>query len=142
VVERDLGDVVKDVEAELEKMNLPEGYSYNSGGEAEDMAESVADLALALVFSIFLVYAVMAIQFENFLFPLIIMFSLPATVVGVLLGLLVAGLPLSIPAFIGIIMLAGIVVYNSIVLVYYINIFKRRSMSKYDEFLNADQISV
>src|SRR5690625_2650712 len=137
VVDRDLAGVVKDVEAELEKMNLPEGYSYNIGGEAEDMAESFADLALALVFSIFLVYAVMAIQFENFLFPLIIMFSLPATVVGVLLGLFVTGLPLSIPAFIGIIMLAGIVVNNSIVLVDYINILKRRGMSTYEAILKA-----
>src|SRR5690625_1347616 len=137
VVDRDLAGVVKDVEAELEKMNLPEGYSYHIGGEAEDMAESFADLALALVFSIFLVYAVMAIQFENFLFPLIIMFSLPATVVGVMVGLFVTGLPLSIPAFIGIIMLAGIVVNNSIVLVDYINILKRRGMSTYEAILKA-----
>src|SRR5699024_508218 len=83
---------------------FPEGYSANVGGEAEDMAESFADLTLALVFSIFLVYAVMAVQFENFLFPFIIMFSMPATVIGVVGGLLVTGLSFSIPAFIGIIM--------------------------------------
>lgn len=137
VVDRDLAGVVKDVESELEKMNLPEGYSYTIGGEAEDMAASFSDLALALVFSIFLVYAVMAIQFENFLFPLIIMFSMPATVVGVMLGLFVTGLPLSIPAFIGIIMLAGIVVNNSIVLVDYINILRRKGMDTYEAILEA-----
>jgi multidrug efflux pump subunit AcrB len=94
-------------------------------------------LALALVFSIFLVYAVMAIQFENFLFPLIIMFAMPTTVVGVLLGLFVAGIPLSIPAFIGIIMLAGIVVNNSIVLVDYINILRRNGKDRYEAILEA-----
>src|SRR5690625_5317598 len=71
IVDLDLGGIVADVETQLEAMNLPEGYHYNIGGEAEDMADSFADLALALVFSIFLVYAVMAVQFENFLFPFI-----------------------------------------------------------------------
>jgi len=92
---------------------------------------------LALIFSIFLVYAVMAVQFENFLFPFIIMFSMPATVIGVVLGLLVTGLSFSIPAFIGLIMLAGIVVNNSIVLVDYINILRRRGMSRYEAILEA-----
>ncbi|WP_164667613.1 efflux RND transporter permease subunit [Virgibacillus doumboii] len=137
VVDRDLASVVADVEAELEAMNMPEGYSYEIGGQAQDMAESFTDLAIALVFSIFLVYAVMAVQFENFLFPFIIMFSLPATVVGVMTGLFVTGLPLSIPAFIGIIMLAGIVVNNSIVLVDYINILRRKGMDRYEAILEA-----
>lgn len=134
---RDLGSVVRDIEAYLEAMNLPDGYSYTIGGQAEDMAESFSDLTLALIFSIFLVYAVMAVQFENFLFPFIIMFSMPATVVGVVLGLLVSGLSFSIPAFIGIIMLAGIVVNNSIVLVDYINILRRRGMDRYDAIIEA-----
>ncbi|WP_404455654.1 efflux RND transporter permease subunit [Oceanobacillus kapialis] len=137
IVDRDLGSVVADVETALEEMNLPEGYNYSIGGEAEDMAQSFSDLAIALVFSIFLVYAVMAIQFENFLFPLIIMFAMPTTVVGVLLGLFVAGIPLSIPAFIGIIMLAGIVVNNSIVLVDYINILRRNGMDRHEAILEA-----
>lgn len=134
---RDLGSVVRDIEAHMDNMALPEGYSYSIGGEAEDMAESFADLTLALIFSIFLVYAVMAIQFENFLFPFIIMFSMPATVVGIVLGLLVSGLSFSIPAFIGIIMLAGIVVNNSIVLVDYINILRRRGMDRHEAIIEA-----
>ncbi|WP_163969536.1 efflux RND transporter permease subunit [Oceanobacillus halotolerans] len=139
VVDRDLASVVSDVESALGELSMPEGYSYSIGGQAEDMAESFADLALALVFSIFLVYAVMAIQFENFLFPLIIMFSMPATVIGVMVGLFVTGLPLSIPAFIGIIMLAGIVVNNSIVLVDYINILRDKGMDRYEAILEAGQ---
>src|SRR5690625_973448 len=137
IVDRDLGGIVADVETQLEAMNLPEGYHYNIGGEAEDMADSFADLALALVFSIFLVYAVMAVQFENFLFPFIIMFAMPATVIGVILGHLIVGIPFSIPSFIGIIMLAGIVVNNSIILVDYINILRRNGMERYDAILEA-----
>ncbi|SEP74403.1 hydrophobic/amphiphilic exporter-1, HAE1 family [Virgibacillus subterraneus] len=137
IVDRDLGSITTDIEAELEGINLPEGYSYKIGGQAQDMAESFTDLSIALIFSIFLVYAVMAVQFENFLFPLIIMFSMPATVVGVMVGLFVTGLPLSIPAFIGIIMLAGIVVNNSIVLVDYINILRRNGKDRYEAILQA-----
>lgn len=137
IAERDLGGVVSDIETYLDGFEFPDGYSYNIGGQAEDMAESFADLTLALVFSIFLVYAVMAIQFENFLFPFIIMFSMPATVIGVVGGLLVSGLAFSIPAFIGIIMLAGIVVNNSIVLVDYINILRERGMKRYDAIIEA-----
>src|SRR5699024_6949511 len=134
---RDLGSVVSDVENKLDHMSFPEGYQYSIGGQAEDMAESFSDLAIALIFSVFLVYAVMAVQFENFLFPFIIMFSMPATVVGVLLGLFVTDLPLSIPAFIGIIMLAGIVVNNSIVLVDYINILRGYGYNRYEAIIEA-----
>lgn len=135
--ERDLGSVTADVEEEIDQLNFPEGYTYEVGGQAQDMEEAFGDLSVALLFSLFLVYAVMAVQFENFLFPFIIMFSLPATVVGVAVGLFVTGLPLSMPAFVGIIMLAGIVVNNAIVLVDYINILRRRSYSRYDAILEA-----
>ena len=137
IAERDLGSVVQDVQKKLDSMEFPEGYEYSMGGEAEDMAESFTDLTLALLFSIFLVYAVMAIQFENFLFPFIIMFSIPATIVGIVLGFLVTGLSFSIPAFIGVIMLAGIVVNNSIVLVDYINILRRRGWERYEAIVEA-----
>src|SRR5699024_885299 len=78
IVDRYLSGVVSDIDDVLDNMNIPEGYRYDMGGQAEDMADSFADLALALIFSIFLVYAVMAVQFENFLYPFIIMFSMPA----------------------------------------------------------------
>jgi HAE1 family hydrophobic/amphiphilic exporter-1 len=137
IVDRDLGSIVSDVEQVLDNMSLPEGYSFEMGGQAQDMNESFTDLAIALVFSIFLVYAVMAIQFENFLFPFIIMFAMPTSIIGVLLGLFVTGIPLSIPGFIGIIMLAGIVVNNSIVLVDYINILRRKGKERYEAIVEA-----
>ena len=137
IMNRDLASVVNDVDSLLSEMNFPEGYSYSIGGQAEEMADAFFDLALALIFSIFLVYAVMAVQFENFLFPFIIMFSMPATVVGVIGGLYVTGLPLSIPGFIGIIMLAGIVVNNSIILVDYINILRRQGLERNEAIIEA-----
>ncbi|MBX0357839.1 efflux RND transporter permease subunit [Halobacillus sp. Nhm2S1] len=133
----DLGTATEEVRAELERLNFPDGYSYTIGGQAQDMQEAFGDLSLALIFSIFLVYAVMAIQFENFLFPFIIMFSLPATIIGISGGLFITGLPFSLPAFVGIIMLAGIVVNNAIVLVDYINILRRKSYDRYEAILEA-----
>nr|WP_289039140.1 efflux RND transporter permease subunit [uncultured Allobacillus sp.] len=137
ILDRDLASVTSDVESKLANMHLPEGYDYSIGGEAEDMAEAFGDLALALVFSIFLVYAVMAVQFENFLHPFVIMFALPTTIVGVILGLFVTGLPFSIPAFIGVIMLAGIVVNNAIVLVDYINILREKGQERFSAIMDA-----
>ncbi|MCA0970996.1 efflux RND transporter permease subunit [Halobacillus litoralis] len=137
IVGQDLGTATELVRSELERLNFPDGYTYDIGGQAQDMQEAFGDLTLALAFSIFLVYAVMAIQFENFLFPFIIMFSLPATIIGITAGLFVTGLPFSLPAFVGIIMLAGIVVNNAIVLVDYINILRRKSYDRYEAILEA-----
>ncbi|MBH0230618.1 efflux RND transporter permease subunit [Halobacillus yeomjeoni] len=137
LLDRDLGSATEAVREELESLNFPDGYSYEIGGEAQDMQEAFGDLSLALIFSLFLVYAVMAVQFENFLFPFIIMFSLPATIIGITGGLFVTGIPFSLPAFVGIIMLAGIVVNNAIVLVDYINILRRKSYDRFEAILEA-----
>ncbi|RLL42937.1 efflux RND transporter permease subunit [Oceanobacillus piezotolerans] len=137
IVDRDLAGIVTDIETKLDSMSFPEGYSYAVGGQAEDMRESFGQLALALIFSIFLVYAVMAVQFENFLYPFIIMFAMPTAVIGVIIGLFVMDISLNIPGFIGIIMLAGIVVNNSIILVDYINILRRRGMERKQALMEA-----
>ncbi|MGN8646379.1 efflux RND transporter permease subunit [Gracilibacillus sp. HCP3S3_G5_1] len=137
IADSDLGTVARNVENALASMNFPEDYDYSIGGQAEDMTEAFIDLGLALILSIFLVYAVMAVQFENFLHPLIIMFSMPATVIGVFGGLFITGQPLSITAFIGVIMLAGIVVNNAIVLVDYINILRNRGMDRHEAIVEA-----
>lgn len=130
VMGSDLGSVSVAIDQALSSMNFPDGYTYSMGGQVEDMMESFTDLAMALAFSIFLVYLVMAVQFESILHPLVIMFSMPTTLIGVLLGLFITGQPLSIPAFIGVIMLAGIVVNNAIVLVDYINTLRREGMER------------
>ena len=107
------------------------------GGEVETMMESFVQLGLALVLGIFLVYMVMAVQFESITYPFIIMFSMPTMVIGVILGLLISGLPLSLPGFIGLIMLAGIVVNNGILLVEYINILRRNGMERMEAIVEA-----
>lgn len=133
----DIATVSMQIQESLQSMNFPDGYSYSFAGQSQDMVEAFADLALALGFSIFLVYTVMAIQFESFLFPFAIMFSMPTAIFGITVGLYVTGLPFSVPAFLGIIMLAGIVVNNAIVLVDYINILRRRGMERTEAILQA-----
>ncbi|WP_216828642.1 efflux RND transporter permease subunit [Alkalihalobacterium elongatum] len=137
IMERDLGSVIAEVETELNQYIFPEGYDYQIGGDYEMMMEAFFDLALALTLAIFLVYAVMAFQFEKVLYPFIVMFSLPATFIGIMAGFLITGRPLSAPAFIGVIMLAGIVVNNAIVLVDYINKLRDRGMTREEAILEA-----
>lgn len=137
IMGRSLNVVAAEVQSAIQSMNLPEGYMISMGGQSEDMVESFGQLTLALLFSIFLIYVVMAVQFESILFPLVIMFTLPTSIVGVLFGLFVTGTPLSIPGFIGLIMLAGIVVNNGIILVDYINILRRRGESRNEAIVQA-----
>jgi HAE1 family hydrophobic/amphiphilic exporter-1 len=139
IIDRDLGSVMDDIERELKQYEFPTGYDYQIGGDAEMMGDTFSQLALALVLAIFLVYAVMAFQFEKVMYPFIVMFSLPVTVIGIIFGFLVTGRPLSAPAIIGVIMLAGIVVNNAIVLVDYINKLRDRGIPREEAILEAGQ---
>ncbi|MCS5695443.1 efflux RND transporter permease subunit [Desulfofundulus thermocisternus] len=134
---RDLGSVIKDIQAGLKGLSLPPGYTVEFGGEQEQMAETFGDLSLALVLAVVLVYLVMVAQFESALYPFIIMFSVPVTMVGVTFSLLVTGRTFSVPAFIGLIMLVGIVVKNAIVFVDYVNILRRRGLERREAILKA-----
>ncbi len=131
---RDLGSVNRDIQAKIDSMSLPPGYNIELGGQAADMAESFGDLGLAVIMAIALVYMVMAAQFESLFFPFVIMFSIPPTLIGVALGLLLTGHNLSVTAIIGYIMLVGIVVNNAIVLLDYVNTLRKRGISR-DEAL-------
>ncbi|ARK30516.1 efflux RND transporter permease subunit [Halalkalibacter krulwichiae] len=137
ILDRDLGAVISEIEAELDQYIFPEGYDYHTGGDYEMMMDAFFDLTLALALAIFLVYAVMAFQFEKVIYPFIVMFSLPATFIGIMAGFLLTGRPLSAPAFIGVIMLAGIVVNNAIVLVDYINTLRKRGLDTEEAILEA-----
>ncbi|MDF2596039.1 MAG: cation/multidrug efflux pump, partial [Clostridia bacterium] len=108
-------------------LNIPRDYSLSSGSNMEMMMESFASLAQALGISVILVYMVMVAQFESFKKPFIIMFSVPFAFVGVVWSLVISGASLSIPAFIGIILLVGIVVNNGIVLIDYIEQLRKES---------------
>ncbi|OQY10189.1 MAG: hypothetical protein B6I28_01465 [Fusobacteriia bacterium 4572_132] len=128
---RDLGGITKDLQKELNKIELPKGYSYEFDGEQKDMQEMMVDLIIAFLVAIFLVYMILASQFESFTLPLIIMISVPLALIGVVVGLLVTGFSISMTVMIGIIMLAGIVVNNAIVLIDYINLLKARGVERH-----------
>ncbi|MDD4754395.1 MAG: efflux RND transporter permease subunit, partial [Desulfitobacteriaceae bacterium] len=137
ISERDLNSVVKDIEASLKGFTLPQGYTIEYGGQNADMVEAFGDLALALILAIILVYMVMSSQFESLVHPFIIMFSLPTTFIGVVAGLALTGRTFSVVTFIGVIMLAGIVVNNGIVLVDYINTLRRRGLTRTEAITKA-----
>jgi HAE1 family hydrophobic/amphiphilic exporter-1 len=137
---RDLGSINKEIQAKLDALAIPEGYLVELGGQAKDMAESFGSLGLALVLSVLLVFMVMVAQFESLFQPFIIMFALPPTFIGVVLGLGLTGHHLSVPAFIGAIMLVGIVVNNSIVLVDYINTLRKRGYERNQAILEAGPV--
>lgn len=126
---RNLGDVTRDVEKRLNKINIPSDFSYELGGSAQDMRASFKWLGVAFCGATLIVYMVMASLYESFMAPFIIFLTIPLAIVGVILILLLTGTPLSVVAFIGVIMLAGIVVNNSIVLVDYINRLRARGHS-------------
>jgi HAE1 family hydrophobic/amphiphilic exporter-1 len=129
---RDLGSVVADVRDIIEpiRSSLPAGYHIEFGGSYEDMLDAFVTLAKALVLAILLVYLVMAAQFEAFVHPLVIMFSMPLALVGVVIVGFLAGNPISVATFVGTIMLAGIVVNNGIVMVDYINQLRRTGLTR------------
>ena len=118
---RDLGSIVNDIQEKLGSMSLPAGMSVAYGGEYAEMTDAFGGLSLAMVLAIILVYMVMASQFESLLHPFTIMFTIPLAAFGAVSGLFIVGLPFSVPSVIGLIMLAGIVVNNGIVLVDYVN---------------------
>ncbi len=137
---RDLGSIMKDVQVKIDQIQLPEGYHVKVGGQSEDMAESFTSLGLALILSIVLVYMVMAAQFESLLSPFIIMFSIPPTFVGVVVGLLIMSTPLSVMALIGYILLIGIVVNNAIVLIDFVDQLRKEGVERNQAILKAGPV--
>jgi len=125
---RALSKVKEDVERMLKTISLPYGYSIKFGGEIEQQASTFRDLTLMLFLGILLVYLIMAAQFEDFLDPFIIMFSVPFAVVGVLIGIFLWGQNFNIMSFVGLLLLVGIVVNNAIVLTDYIKLLRLRGM--------------
>ncbi len=135
--ERSLGDVTADIQAELDQMELPEEIMVSFGGAIQDQQEAFADLSLLLLLAIFLVYVVMAAQFESFRTPFIIMLAVPFAFSGVLISLFLTGTELSVIAMIGGIILVGIVVKNSIVLIDFTNLMHARGMSVVQSVITA-----
>jgi HAE1 family hydrophobic/amphiphilic exporter-1 len=121
-----LGSASTSVVEAVETLELGPGITTAVTGQSQEWETSSASLYLALGLSIFLVYVIMASQFESLIYPLIILLSIPLALVGVVLALGLLQVPVSVVVFLGVIMLAGIVVNNAIVLVDYVNQLKAR----------------
>ncbi len=122
---RPLGDIVKDLRKKLDRIAVPEGFALHIAGEQEEQQKTFGGLLIGIALAIFLVYTVMAVQFESVLHPLIIMAAVPFAAIGVILTLLFTGTTFNMNSFLGAIVLVGIVVNNAIVLVDYVNLLRR-----------------
>ncbi len=121
-----LGDLAAEINSIVANTEMPPGVMVNVGGAYEDMMDSFMDLGLLLVISVILVFLVMASQFESFVMPFVIMFSIPFSFTGVILALFITNTTLSVIAALGAVLLIGIVVKNGIVLIDYINLMRDR----------------
>jgi len=120
-----LSEAVEAIRSELSDLAMPTGFSVVYGGEYEEQQKAADDFAMSIIMALILIYMVMAGQFERFLDPLVVMFSVPLAMIGVIPALLLTGTTLNIQSLMGMIMLVGIVVNNAIVLVDYINLMRR-----------------
>ncbi len=133
----DLGLATLEAQKIVDKSNLPLNLQAVVAGQSEEMEASFSSLQLALALAIFLVYLVMASQFESFLHPFLILFTVPMACAGSIFGLFITGTNVSVVVFIGLIMLAGIVVNNAIVLIDRINQLRANGVNKYSAILEA-----
>lgn len=120
-----VGRATGDLRAALADLRLPEGYALLYGGEEQAARENQRNLAIVTLLAVFLVFVVMAIQYESLTDPLAILVSIPLALIGVGLALWGTGTPMSAPVLLGVILLAGIVVNNAILLVQYVEIARR-----------------
>ena len=139
---RDLTTVSSEIRAELQRLRgvLPGDMTIELGGQNEELSTSYNSLLFALVLAVFLVYLVMASEFESFLHPLIILFSVPFGLVGVVLALTLTGTTISVMVLLGVIILIGIVVNNAIVLIDYTNRLRAEGYSKREALKVAGEV--
>ncbi len=140
LVGRDLGGVSRDIETALAGIPLPPDVTVSVAGQNEEMRSSLRSLVFAAALSIFLVYLVMASQFESLKNPFLILFTMPMGLIGVAAALLATHTPVSVVVMIGAIMLAGIVVNNGIVLVDLIGRLRRRGLPVREAVAEAGQV--
>ncbi len=135
-----LGAALNDAQTLLQGLPVPPAMAVRVVGQNEELQASTRSLMFALGLAIFLVYLVMASQFESLLHPFVILFSVPLSAVGVALAVAVTGMPLSVMVLIGLIMLAGIVVNNAIVLIDLINHLRSDGMARIDAIIEAGKL--
>ena len=137
LAEGDLGSAVAEIQSLVAENPLGPGVSMHVGGQGEELRSSVMSLLFAFGLAIFLVYLVMASQFESLLHPFVIMFTIPLAVVGAVLALVLSGSSLSVVVFIGLILLVGIVVKNAIILIDKVNQLREQGVGKRDAIIRG-----
>ena len=138
--DRDLRSAVLEIEGLLDRMVLPRDFDVRVSGQSREMSTAFSSMRFAIALAAFLVYLVMASQFESLLHPFVIMFTIPFGLVGVVLALYVTSTPISVIVLIGVVMLAGIVVNNAIVLVDCVNNRVREGMPREEAIVEAGRM--
>jgi HAE1 family hydrophobic/amphiphilic exporter-1 len=133
----DLGAAAAEAGAIVSQTAMPTGITAMVSGQSEEMQDSFRSMQFALALAVFLVYLVMASQFESLIHPLVILFTIPLALVGAVLALFITGTTVNVVAFIGVIMLAGIVVNNAIVLIDLINQLREQGKERLEAILEA-----
>jgi len=134
---RDLSSVMSDIRNRVRRIGFPEGYFVDYGGQAEKMRQTFISLSQILILAVLLVFMVMAAEFESFIQPLVIMFTVPLALIGVILGVVISGKTVSLPSGMGVIILVGIIVNNGIVMIDYINQLRRKGIEKIEAIVEG-----
>lgn len=139
---RPLTDIINDVDNRIASLSKiwPAGYDYEYAGGEKDRREAFAGMGLALIMGIALIYIIMASQFESLVHPLTIMLAIPLEIIGVAIMLLLTGTAISLMVFLGILLVTGIVVSNSILLVQMINLLRARGMPTREAIIEGGRI--
>lgn len=130
-------EIVRDFQKKIEGVDLPQDIEIVFGGEQEDIDQSFADMFKAMILAIFLIAGILVLQFASYRQPLFILSTIPFSFIGIFPGLVLIGSPLTLPAIIGVVALAGIVVNNGIILIDTINSNRRLGKSKEEAILEA-----
>jgi hydrophobic/amphiphilic exporter-1 (mainly G- bacteria), HAE1 family len=137
---RSLGEVTTDIERNLARMQLPAGVRWSLGGEARDQAQVFGDILAALGIALLLMYLILVMQFGSFLEPIAILISLPLSLIGVVLALLITGDTLNIMSMIGVILLMGIVAKNAILLIDFAKWGQEQGMDRRSAIIEAGRV--
>lgn len=140
--EHNVGNVSKAVEKEIDKYELPEGYTIEIGGESDSMKQAFGDLILMIAMAIVFIYLIMVAQFQSLLSPFIVLFTIPLAFTGGFLALIITGFELNMISILGFLMLAGIVVNNGIVFVDYVNQLRLGGMKKKEALIEAGKARI
>jgi len=137
---RSVGEVSSEITAALEKMNIPQGVRWSFGGEVKDQAQVFGDILAALGIALMLMYLILVMQFGSFLEPIAILVSLPLSLIGVVLALLITGDTLNIMSMIGVILLMGLVAKNAILLIDFAKWGREQGMTRRDAIIEAGRV--